>query len=179
MLVHSLLIYIHHTFATVQGEEDPDIRLTLGKMEPLSKVFLARNQALAAEEGDFVGGGGAQRKSAQVRAKGKEEWNTCALYVFNSIVFVFFSPSHQQPVLPSDTEGSLWWHRNFAKGDDALFNAQWECIEYVPIGWFLVCLWEEILCIITYSSFLFATNEQGAHQGTGPGGGHGKPGQHE
>jgi len=45
---------------------DPDIRLTLGKMEPLSKVFSARNQALAAEEGDFVGGGQSQRKSAQV-----------------------------------------------------------------------------------------------------------------
>lgn len=112
--------------------------MTLGKMEPLSKVFLARNQALAAEEGDFIGGGGAQRKSAQVRAKGKEEWNARALYVFS--LLHFFPPSHPQPALPSDTEGSLWWHRNFAKGDDALFNAQWELIEYVPIGWLLVCL---------------------------------------
>lgn len=85
-------------FVEEEVEEDPDIRVTLGKMEPLSNVFLARNQALAAEEEDFVGGGPRQTKSGQ-------------------------------PALPSDTAGSLWWHRNFAEGDDAIFNAQWEVIE--------------------------------------------------
>lgn len=58
---------LHRTSAIVQWEEDPDIRVTLGKMEPLSNVFLARNQALAAEEDDFVGGGRRQTKSGQVR----------------------------------------------------------------------------------------------------------------
>jgi|EP00624_Nannochloropsis_granulata_P006085 hypothetical protein len=65
--------------------------------------------------------------------------------------------SHQQQALPSETEGSLWWHRNFAKGDDALFNAQWELIEYV-VSWVVQCASGMFLGIITFSSSLFAAN---------------------
>lgn len=69
--VYLLILGLHRTPAIVQVEEDPDIRVTLGKMEPLSNVFLARNQALAAEEEDFVGGGPRQTKSGQVRTTGE------------------------------------------------------------------------------------------------------------
>ena len=107
-------------------------------MEPLSKVFLSRNQALAAEEGDFVGGGGSQRKNAQVRwGESGNSFCVCTrLFPLIStpksrISYLLLPSSLPQPASPSDMEGSLWWHRNFAKGDDALFNAQWELIEYV------------------------------------------------
>ena len=35
----------------------------------------------------------------------------------------------QQRFGNSETEGSLWWHRNFAKGDEAVLKARWETIE--------------------------------------------------
>jgi hypothetical protein len=35
----------------------------------------------------------------------------------------------QQRAADSEMEGSLWWHRNFAPGDEALMRAQAEIIE--------------------------------------------------
>lgn len=89
-------------------------------------------------------------------AQGKRRVGRCVqpenddeLHAFSIFSRIFIAPlSHQQPALPSDTAGSLWWHRNFAEGDDAIFNAQWEVIEYV-LFWVVQCACGRLLVPIT------------------------------
>lgn len=65
-----------------------------------TKQLLARQGLL--EEDDAAGGGGSRGRG------GKQQ---------------------QQRAADGEMEGSLWWHRNFASGDEALMRAQAEVVE--------------------------------------------------